>query len=197
VTDPVGGTVGHRPSGPERGPAPPDGLDHGVRADDVEVGILLAGEAGERQILGRGRGPDRHGGEVAHRGVGRAHSRVHLGRDGRGHDHLPRAPRQIAQRLRCLGAHAVEMRCQRLQLLRRRHLVCHGGKAEPARHGKPCSGELSEVQGLAAHRLQAGRAQAREIHHEAFWRNAVCRTHFLLLRPARTGSPSGRLPVRS
>ena len=101
MADPVGGAVGDRPLGPEGGPAAPDGVDHGVGPDNIEEGILLAGEAGEGQILGRGGGPNRDGGllvrDVAQPGVGPADGGLHLGRDRRGPRSVPCAlPRRLA-----------------------------------------------------------------------------------------------------
>ena len=50
--DPVGGAVAHGAVRPERGPALPDRGQDGVEAHDVQEGVLLAGEAGEGQVLG-------------------------------------------------------------------------------------------------------------------------------------------------
>jgi hypothetical protein len=47
VVDAVGGSIGHGTVGPQRCPAAPHGVQHGVGADDIQVGVLLAGEARE------------------------------------------------------------------------------------------------------------------------------------------------------
>ena len=60
--------VGHRPRRPQRGPAPAYGLQHRVGAADVQVGVLLAGEAGALEVLGGRRGADRHGARPELRG---------------------------------------------------------------------------------------------------------------------------------
>jgi len=46
--------------GEKAGEAAPDGVEQRLLAPDVQVGVLLAGEAGARQVLRRGRGADRH-----------------------------------------------------------------------------------------------------------------------------------------
>ena len=61
MVDPVARPVGDRPVGPERRPAAADRVQDGVRPDDRQVRVLLPGEAGERQVLGGRRGPDRDG----------------------------------------------------------------------------------------------------------------------------------------
>ena len=57
---PLRGAVDDGAVGPQRRPAAAHRVEHRVRADDVEVGVLLAGEAGERQVLGGRRGAHRH-----------------------------------------------------------------------------------------------------------------------------------------
>ena len=84
--DPVRGAVAHGAVRPERGPALPDRSQDRVDAHDVQEGVLLAGEAGERQILGgRGRA-DRHGRVRAQRRVGGPDGVGNVGRDVRGAD---------------------------------------------------------------------------------------------------------------
>ena len=59
--DALTGPVRHGPRGPQRGPAAAYGVQHRVGAADVEVGVLLAGEAGPLEVLGRRRGAYGHG----------------------------------------------------------------------------------------------------------------------------------------
>ena len=105
--------VGHRPLGEQRGPAPADVREDLGRADDVQVGVLLSGEGGRRQVLRRRAGSDGVG-RLAAKPVDRAGDRrrqvvgdddplddpADLGAE-RG-DHLPVVgvqPRQPAERL--------------------------------------------------------------------------------------------------
>jgi hypothetical protein len=48
VVDAVGRSVRHGPVGPQRRPAPVDRIEDGLDTHDVQIGVLLAGEAGER-----------------------------------------------------------------------------------------------------------------------------------------------------
>ena len=51
VLDAVVPPVDHRPLGEQRGPAPADVPQHLLGSEDVEVGVLLSGERGRRQVL--------------------------------------------------------------------------------------------------------------------------------------------------
>ena len=53
--------VRHRPGGPQGRPAPADGVQHRVRAADVQIGVLLARETGTDQVLGGRRRAHGHG----------------------------------------------------------------------------------------------------------------------------------------
>ena len=55
AVDALGGAVGDRAVGPQRRPAAMHGVEHIVDAGDVEVGVLLAGEARAGQVLRGGR----------------------------------------------------------------------------------------------------------------------------------------------
>ena len=55
AVDTLGGAVRDRPVGPQRRPAAMDGVEHLVDAGDVEVGVLLAGEARAGEVLRGGR----------------------------------------------------------------------------------------------------------------------------------------------
>jgi hypothetical protein len=48
VVDAVGRSVHHGPVRPQRRPAPVDRIEDGFDTHDVQIGVLLAGEAGER-----------------------------------------------------------------------------------------------------------------------------------------------------
>ena len=48
--------VGHGPLGPQRGPAFTDRIQQVPGANDIQVGVLLPGETGLRQVLGSGGG---------------------------------------------------------------------------------------------------------------------------------------------
>ena len=50
--------VGDRPRARQRSPAVPHRVEQRLRAADAEHRLVLAGEAGLRQVLGRGAGPD-------------------------------------------------------------------------------------------------------------------------------------------
>ena len=60
--------VGHGPLSEERGPAPADVLEDRRWPHDVQVGVLLAGEGGRRQVLCRRARSDRVGGLFAEPG---------------------------------------------------------------------------------------------------------------------------------
>ena len=61
VAEPFEHAVGDRPVGEERGIAATAGVKQGSLAPDVQIGFLLTGETGIRQILGRGAGADGDG----------------------------------------------------------------------------------------------------------------------------------------
>ena len=68
VIEAVPHAVGHGPLGEQRGPAPADVLEDRGRPDDVQVRVLLAGEGGRRQVLGRRARSDGVGGLLAETG---------------------------------------------------------------------------------------------------------------------------------
>ena len=69
--------VGDGPLRPQRSPAAAHRVEQRVRADDVEVGVLLPGERGAGQVLRRGAGPDGHR-ALTQQGVGAEDRPAHL-----------------------------------------------------------------------------------------------------------------------
>ena len=82
VVDAVPLAVGHGPLGEQRGPAPADVLEDRRRAHDVQVGVLLAGEGGRRQVLCRRAGSDGVGGLRPELGESAGDRRREIARDG-------------------------------------------------------------------------------------------------------------------
>jgi hypothetical protein len=90
LVDGVARAVADRPVGPERRPATPHGVQYVIRADNVEVGVVLPGEAGEGKVLGGGRGPDGDWAPfVPQLGIGPQHGVGHRCRHGRRQQPLP------------------------------------------------------------------------------------------------------------
>ena len=58
MVDALPQAIGDRTLGEQRRPAPADVLQHRRRSDDVQVGVLLAGERRRRQVLGGRAGAD-------------------------------------------------------------------------------------------------------------------------------------------
>jgi hypothetical protein len=146
--------VAHRAVGPQRGPASADRVEHRLHADDVEVGVLLPGEAGRRQVLGGGRGAhgDRHvpavSGRVTEPGVGGPHRRRGGLRDRRGQQRRAGAPGQIRA---TRGQHVIQPGGGR------RGQVAGGVDAEPAGDREAGRDELGEVRALPADQRQLPR----------------------------------------
>src|SRR5450755_317644 len=69
--DGVAGAVAHCAVGPERGPAATDSINERVLAKDIEIGVLLTGEARVGQIFSRGRGTHGNRDAVSQRAIGR------------------------------------------------------------------------------------------------------------------------------
>jgi hypothetical protein len=82
VVDAVPLAVGHGPLGEERGPAPADVLEDRGRPDDVQVGVLLTGEGGRRQVLRRRAGSDGEGGPLTERGESAGDRHRHIVGEG-------------------------------------------------------------------------------------------------------------------
>lgn len=155
--DPQRGPVGHCPVCPEGCPTVPHGLKDGADAYDIQVGVLLAGEARERKVLCRGGGPYRHRSRFSQRLIclldgGNDPRRNRGGADGlacfAGHPGKFRGP---AGRSRGKGSLEPAQLCERA--------VLHGpgglpvgrcGQAEPVRHGQPGCYQLTEVGCLAS-----------------------------------------------
>ena len=104
LAEPLVVAVADGPVGEQRGEAALAGVDERLRAADVQVGVLLAGERGVRQILGRGRRAHRHvhlrAVLLLHLAVGAEDGRAQVGRELGGADdvaHLGAARLQVAQ----------------------------------------------------------------------------------------------------
>ncbi|GAA3207107.1 hypothetical protein GCM10020256_02560 [Streptomyces thermocoprophilus] len=104
VVDAVPQAVGDGPVAEERGPAPADVPQHLVRADDVQVRVLLAGEGRRRQVLGGGAGPYGEGGPVGEPGECAVHGLGDLVRDGRVLDGPADARAENAESFPVVGA---------------------------------------------------------------------------------------------
>ena len=132
-----------------------DAVQDGVDADDVEDGLLLAGEGGVRQVLGRGRGAHRHG--ARQRRDGRAHLlRKALGQRRTGHQ----GPEPFVLAGRQEPRHALSQRSDG-------GAVGVGGHAEAARHGQARGDELPEIRPLAAHAGDVGRPYGSQVDNHA------------------------------
>src|SRR2546421_9911066 len=59
--DTVARSIADGPVVPQRGPAASYGIEQGIEGDNVQNGILLSGETGEREIFGSGRGAYSYG----------------------------------------------------------------------------------------------------------------------------------------
>ena len=82
VVEAVPQAVGHGPLGEQRRPAPADVLEDRRRTHNVQVGVLLAGEGGRRQVLCRRAGPDGVGSVLAEPGDRAGDRRRQIVRDG-------------------------------------------------------------------------------------------------------------------
>ncbi len=161
VVDPEVGAVGDGAVRPQRGPAAAHGVEERLAPHDVQVGVLLAGEAGRGQVLGGGRRPDRHR-HVRLPVAGRIRAVVPgaqaaVGRDDGRRDVV--GQRRGAQQLaRSHGIGGVDV--GRSTGVRRR------GHAEPAGHRQPRGDQLAEVRRLPAHRRQVRGPQLPEVQHQ-------------------------------
>ena len=162
VVDAVRVPVDDGPLRPERRPAAAHGVDHRVPAHDVEVGVLLAGEAGGGKVLRGRRGAHRHRRLLADADVGIADAAGDL-----------RGDRRLPQRLARGGGGPLErVALRRGQLVEAdghggRHLpVGLGGHAGAGRDGEARADQLAEVGGLAAHHGQERRVHFREVEDE-------------------------------
>jgi len=155
--DPVRSPVADGTIRPQRGPATPHRVEHGLDTDDVKVRILLARKARLGQVLSRGRRTNGHrnGFPVSQASVGL--------RDG--------PPEKIGNACvgevgSCLGGELGQTRrVFRLRsgqrgkrglqpCIRCHHRVCCRGDTEPVRHRKSGPDELAEVRRLAAGHCQ-------------------------------------------
>jgi hypothetical protein len=162
VVDAVGGAVHDGAFGPQRRPAPAHGVQHRLLAHDVEVGVLLAGEAGVGQVLGSGRGAHGHRGPLADSGIGVGDGARDGFGDGGGADRVAGRRGRARQRLAPRPRQDVEID---------RRLSCDlpiglGGHAGPRRNGEACADQLAEVRGLAAHHGQGRRVHVGQVEGE-------------------------------
>ena len=146
VVDALGGAVADRPLGPQRGPAAAGGVEHGVGADDVEVGVLLTGEAGPGQVLGGGRGADRHRYVVAERAVARRDGSARSSGTGAAEDDLTKLPAAAEV------VPAVRAGDRVGEAVTDDPPVGRGGDAEAGWHGQVGPQHPTEVERLAADR---------------------------------------------
>ncbi len=161
--DGMAGPVPDRPVRPQRGPAVAHRRHQRVRADDVEIGVLLAGEARLGQVLGRRGRADGHRHVVAQPGIGLADAV----RDGGGHGSAARTALGDTGRRR-LGRpgadHPGHHLCDGVVEAVGRDEVVIGGRGddESVGHGEPCPGEFAEIGPLAPGDGHIGCRQAVE-----------------------------------
>ena len=177
--DPVGGAVAHGAVRPERRPALPDGGQHGVGAHDVQEGVLLAGEAGEGQVLGGGGRAHRHRGVRSQRRVGVPDGLGNVSRDVGGQDERPGGggqpgePRKVIRGGRCqAGVDHVEPGG------RSGSPVGLRGQAETGRNRQPGPQQFAEVGCLAADVGQLPGADKVQCEHQPAPTCAVLRWPF-------------------
>ena len=138
VVDAGRGAVGDRPIRPQRRPAPADRLDDPVRPDHVQIGVLLAGEAGVGQVLRGRRGPHRDGHVLAQREVAVPNSRRDIGGHLSSQQHGAGPHRQLGpvapadQLVHRTGDRPIGL----------------GGDDEPVGHREPRADQLAEIRRL-------------------------------------------------
>ena len=155
AVDALGGAVRDRSVGPERRPAAMHGVEHIVDAGDVEVGVLLAGEARAGEVLRGGRRShcDRPLGAGLQASVGVSH--------GVGHRFRERCTEYGRARGRRIRAGSgLDGRSPH------RPPVGLRGDAEAGRHVEAGTDQLAEIRGLAADRPDVVGRQLREIENE-------------------------------
>ena len=155
AVDALRGAVGDRPVGPQRRPAAMHGVEHVVDAGDVEVGVLLSGEARAGQVLRGGRRSHRDAtvGAGLQACVGIPHGVGHrLGERRIEHGRARGRGIRHGSRLDGRAPHRLPVRL--------------GGDAEARRHVEAGADQLPEIRGLAADRRDVVGRQVREIDHE-------------------------------
>ena len=147
----------------EGGPAALDGLDHGLGADDVEEGGLLAGEGGVFEVFGGGGGADGDGAAaefVVGLGDLEGHGAGHFGGfDGAaafGGDEVERAAVVDVEGLDALGEGGFEAGVDE------EAAVGGGGDDEAGRDGDAGAGHFAEVGALASGYGDIGAADVAE-----------------------------------
>ena len=162
--------VGHRPLGEQGRPAPADVFEHGGRAHDVQVRVLLTGERCGGQVFRRGAGSDGVGGVGTQPGHRRGDGRRQIIGDRDRRNGIAELGADRADRLPVVRAHtreAVEPFVDRRRIGHdpaegvRRH--AEAGRYPDARH----PGELAEVRPLAADDADVVPAQPVEPDHVA------------------------------
>ena len=141
-------------------------IEHPVRADDVEVGVLLAGETRRGQVLRGRRGPHRNRDVVAEGAVGTIDRIGDCGRHRRREDHGAGSLGQLDESARLLrpGTGGVDDRAQ--LGVGGDLLVGRRGDAEPWWHPKPRADQLAEIGCFAPHHGQQLRTETGEIEDQ-------------------------------
>ena len=154
------------PVGPQGRPASVYRIEHGIRADDVEVGVLLAGETRRGQVLRGRRGPHRNRDVVAEGAVGTIDRIGDCGRHRRREDHGAGSLGQLDESARLLrpGTGGVDDRAQ--LGVGGDLLVGRRGDAEPWWHPKPRADQLAEIGCFAPHHGQQLRTETGEIEDQ-------------------------------
>src|SRR5262249_39398602 len=132
--------VGDGRVGEERRPAPPHGREQRLLAPDVEVGVLLPGERGGGEVLGRGAGANRVGVLRAELPPGREDGGPDAGGYGQRLQGLTDAGSEGTDRPQVLVRHPVERVQHRVEVAARPNEVevRRGGGAEA--RGEPEGG---------------------------------------------------------
>ncbi len=153
VVEAVPQAVGHGPLGEQRRPAPADVLEDRRRTHDVQVGVLLAGEGGRRQVLCSRAGSHGVGGVLAELGERAGDRRRQIVRDGDPFDGPADLRAERADHLPVIRVQARQLIEPIVDRRRFRHdppegVRCH---AEPSRHADAFDPrQPAQVRGLAA-----------------------------------------------
>ena len=161
VVDALGGAVADGPLGPQRGPAAPGGVQHGVGAHDVEVGVLLTREAGPGQVLGGGRGTDRHRYVVAERAVARGDGVGQIVRHRGARGRSGGAARPAGRAAVVLAA--VRATIDSVEPVADDPPVRRSGDTEARRHGQAGPQHPTEIERLAADRREVVRTDVAQV----------------------------------
>ena len=153
VVEAVAQPVGHGPLGEQGGPAAADVREDRGRPHDVQVGVLLAGEGGRRQVLRRRAGPDGVGRLPAKPGDRAGDRRRQIAGDGDPLNGPADLRTERADRLPVVGVQAATAgraarRSRRAAVMIRRKASVVTQK--PRRHANAFDpGELPQVRALA------------------------------------------------